>query len=86
MNATIAIPFEDGQIFQHFGKASKFIIYTIANDAVTASEVCETGGSAHEEVALWLLTHGVNAVICGNIGPGAHQGRRIKKHSSPLTR
>ena len=71
MNATIAIPVEGDEIFQHFGKASKFKIYTIANDAVTASEVCETDGSAHEEVALWLLTHGVNAVICGNIGPGA---------------
>ena len=71
MNATIAIPVEGDEIFQHFGKASMFKIYTIANDTVTASEVCETDGSAHEEVALWLLTHGVNAVICGNIGPGA---------------
>ena len=70
MTATIAIPVLDGQIFQHFGRATKFKIYTIANDVVTA-EACESGGGAHEDVALWLLTHGVNAVICGDIGPGA---------------
>ena len=71
MNATIAIPVEGDEIFPHFGKASKFKVYTIANDVVTAAEVCESGGGAHEDVALWLLTHGVNAVICGDIGPGA---------------
>ena len=71
MKTTIAIPVDGEEIFQHFGKASKFKIYTIENGAVTSSEVCETEGGAHEEVALWLLTRGVNAVICGNIGPGA---------------
>ena len=71
MNATIAVPVEGELIFQHFGKATKFKIYTIENDVVTESQVGDVEGSAHEEVALWLLTHGVNAVVCGNIGPGA---------------
>ena len=71
MNATIAVPVEGELIFQHFGKAKTFKIYTIANDVVTESQVGDVEGSAHEEVALWLLTRGVNAVVCGNIGPGA---------------
>ena len=71
MNATIAVPVEGDQVFQHFGKARTFKIYTIENDTVVNSEVGEAEGAAHEEVVLWLLTHGVNAVICGNIGPGA---------------
>lgn len=71
MNAMIAVPVDGEQVFQHFGKATKFKIYTIANDIVTDSQVGDVEGSAHEEVALWLLTRGVNAVICGNIGPGA---------------
>lgn len=71
MNATIAIPVEGDRIFQHFGKATKFKIYEIEGSVVKASETQEVEGSGHEEVALWLVVHGVNAVICGNIGPGA---------------
>ena len=71
MNATIAIPFESSDVFQHFGKATKFKIYSIENDKVIDSQVAETEGESHEAVGLWLVMRGVNAVICGNIGPGS---------------
>ena len=44
MTATIVIPVLDGLVFQHFSTASKFKVYTIENDVVTAAEVCESGG------------------------------------------
>ena len=71
MNARIAIPYSDGQVFQHFGQASQFKIYTIVDDKVTATEVADTDGAGHEALGLWLVQHEVNAVICGGIGPGA---------------
>lgn len=72
MNAKIAIPYsDDGSVFQHFGKATQFKIYTIENDQLVASEVLGTDGKSHEDLALWLVFQGVNAVICGGIGPGA---------------
>lgn len=71
MNATIAIPFENDNVFQHFGKATQFKIYSIDDDKVTESQVVETEGESHESVGLWLVMRGVNAVICGNIGPGS---------------
>lgn len=71
MNATIAIPVEGAKIFQHFGKATKFKLYVIEGDAVKSSMEYDTEGTGHEELALWLVMHGVNAVICGGIGPGA---------------
>ena len=71
MNACIAIPYENGNVFQHFGKATTFKIYTIENDAVVKSEIKDTEGAGHEELGLWLVWQGVNAVICGGIGPGA---------------
>lgn len=71
MNARIAIPFADGNVFRHFGKSTQFKIYTIADDKVTASETVGTDGTGHEALGLWLLRNGVNAVICGDIGPGA---------------
>lgn len=71
MNATIAIPFENDNVFEHFGKAEKFKIYTIENDKVVDSVIAETEAGGHEAVGLWLVMRGVNAVICGRIGPGS---------------
>ena len=70
MNAQIAIPYSNGQIFQHFGKASQFKIYKIEDDKVVSSEVLDTDGAGHEDLALWLVWHAVNAVVCGHVGPG----------------
>ena len=74
MNAIIAIPYFEGNIFEHFGKSEQFKIYTIENGRVAASEVAATDGTGHDAVGLWLVMRGVNAVICGNIGPAALGG------------
>lgn len=71
MNATIAIPIADGQVYGHFGQASRFRVYTIADDRVTTTEEFTVNGGGHEELALELVMRSVNAVICGEIGPGA---------------
>lgn len=71
MNATIAIPYSDGEVFRHFGKAGQFKIYTIENGTVAASEIADTDGTGHDAIGLWLVMRGVNAVICGDIGPAA---------------
>ncbi len=74
MNAIIAIPHSHGNIFEHFGKSEEFKIYTIENDQIASSEVAATEGTGHDAVGLWLIMHGVSAVICGNIGPAALGG------------
>jgi len=71
MNARIAVPYSDGQVFQHFGKATQFKIYTIDDEKIVSSEFADSEGKGHEDLALWLVFQGVNAVLCGNIGPGA---------------
>ncbi len=70
LNAKIAIPHSEGQIFPHMGRTTEFKIYTIENGKVTSAEVVDTEGTGHEDLALWLVWHAVNGVICGNIGPG----------------
>ena len=70
MDAQIAIPYAEGRIFPHLGKSTQFKIYKIEKDRVVSSEVADTEGTGHEDLALWLVWHGVNAVICGNVGPG----------------
>ena len=70
MDAQIAIPYAEGRIFPHLGKSTQFKIYKIEKDRVVSSEVADTEGTGHEDLALWLVWHAVNGVICGNVGPG----------------
>lgn len=67
----IAVTYDNGNVFQHFGKSQQFKIYTIENGEVKDSEVVSTGTIAHEALAGLLKDKGVAAVICGGIGPGA---------------
>ena len=69
----LAVPYEDGQVFQHFGKTSQFKIYDIDQGAVKGSMVFPTGGQGHAALAGLLRMLGISVVLCGGIGPGAVQ-------------
>lgn len=69
----IAVTYENGNVFQHFGHSSEFKIYDIENDAVVKSEVIGTGGEGHGALATLLAERKVDVLICGNIGQGAKQ-------------
>ena len=67
----IAVTYEDGQVFQHFGHTACFKIYETENGNVVDSRVVDTNGSGHGALAGLLEGLGVNALICGGIGGGA---------------
>ena len=67
----IAVTYENGQIFQHFGHTQQFKIYEIADGKIAGSEVIGTGGSGHGALAGFLMQKGVDTLICGGIGGGA---------------
>ena len=67
----IALPYENGEIFQHFGKTPAFKIYDIENKRVLKTEIHSCEGSGHAALGGWLVAHHVDAVICGGIGAGA---------------
>lgn len=67
----IAVTYENGNIFQHFGHTEAFKIYEIADSKVVSAEVVDTNGSGHGALAGFLVQHGVNTLICGGIGGGA---------------
>ena len=66
----IAVTYEDGQVFQHFGKTSFFKIYDIEGNEVISSRVIDTNGASHHELAGFLQQNYVDAVICGGLGQG----------------
>ena len=67
----IAVTYENGQIFQHFGHTAQFKLYHIADGKVVSSELLDTNGSGHGALAGFLMQHGVDTLICGGIGGGA---------------
>ena len=67
----IAIPYESGMVFQHFGHTAEFKFYEVENGQVTASEVVSTNGQGHGALVGFLAQHNANVVFCGGIGPGA---------------
>lgn len=67
----IAVTYENGEIFQHFGHTEQFKVYDVENGKIVSSEVVDTNGSGHGALAGVLSALHVDALICGGIGGGA---------------
>ena len=67
----IAVTYENGEIFQHFGHSEQFKVYDIEEGKVIASEVVSTNGSGHGALAGVLASLNAEVLICGGIGGGA---------------
>ena len=67
----IAVTYDNGMVFQHFGHTEQFKVYDVADGAVTSTEVIGTNGSGHEALASFLKDRSVDVLICGGIGGGA---------------
>ena len=67
----IAVPYENGEIFQHFGHTEQFKFYDIEDGKVISSAVVPTNGRGHGALAGLLAMVEVTDVICGGIGAGA---------------
>ena len=63
----IAIPYENGQVFQHFGHSAQFKLYTVEEGHITSAEVVSTDGQGHGALAGFLVRNGVNVLLCGGL-------------------
>ena len=70
-NMRIAVPYENGEVFQHFGHTEAFKIYEVEDDRVVSSEIIRSGGSGHGALAGLLGDRSIDVLICGGIGAGA---------------
>ena len=59
----IAVTYENGQVFQHFGHTEQFKIYEAAEGKVVSARVVETGGSGHGALAGFLRGLGVDTPV-----------------------
>lgn len=67
----IAVTYENGNVFQHFGKSKEFKIYTVEENKVIYSKVISAGDAGHEALAEVLAEYKVDVLICGGLGDGA---------------
>ena len=79
----IAVTYDNGQIYQHFGHCAQFKLYEVEDGKVVSSKIIDATGSGHSLLAGFLMMNGVDDVICGGIGGGAQMALRgfgIKIH------
>lgn len=67
----IAVTYDNGNVFQHFGRTEQFKVYEVEDNKVVSSEVIGSGGTGHGALAGLLAGQEVDVLICGGIGGGA---------------
>ena len=69
----IAVTYENGQVFQHFGHTSQMKLYDTEDGKILREQIADTAGSGHGALAGFLSGLNVDVLICGGIGGGAQQ-------------
>lgn len=64
----IAIPTQNQQVWQHFGRSPEFTIFTIEENQVVKKEILAANGAGHTDLILLLKRNFVNVLICGGLG------------------
>ena len=67
----IAVTYENGEIFQHFGHTEQFKLYDAEDGKIVREQIVDTNGSGHGALAGFLKAAQADALICGGIGMGA---------------
>ena len=60
----IAVTYDNGNIFQHFGRTENFKVYEIEDNKVVSSEVVGSNGIGHGALAGLLAEHDIQVLIC----------------------
>lgn len=64
----IAVTYNQGWVFQHFGHTEKFKIYETTDTEIIKTEVVNTASQGHSALGQFLKDNGVEVLICGGIG------------------
>lgn len=67
----IAATYDQGNIFQHFGRTEQFKVYEVEDGKILSSQVIGSNGAGHGALAGLLAEHAIEVLICGGIGGGA---------------
>ena len=63
----IAVTYDNGSIFQHFGHTEQFKLYNVEEGKVVSAEVIDTNGSGHGALAEILRYLGADHPLAGKL-------------------
>ena len=69
----VAVTYDNGNVFGHFGRTEEFKVYDIEDGKVVESRILGTNGEGCGALAGILNIADVDALICGGIGGGAQR-------------
>ena len=69
----IAVAYENGEVFQHFGHTEQFKLYDVEDGKIVNEQIVSSNGSGHGALAGFLKESQADALICGGIGMGAQR-------------
>lgn len=64
----IAVNYENGMVYQHFGDTPMFKIYNVEDKKIISTQLIQANPQGHRTLAPQLINEGVNVVICGSLG------------------
>ena len=67
----LAVPFDHGEIYGHFGRTAQFKLYDLTDGRIVSTAIVDTMGNGHGALTGFLKAYAVDALICGGIGAGA---------------
>ena len=67
----IAVTYENGNVFQHFGRTESFKVYEVEDNKIVSGKVIGNDGLGHEALAGLLADKAIDVLICGGLGQGA---------------
>lgn len=67
----IAATYDNGQIFQHFGRTEQFKVYDVEDGKIVSGTVMGSNGIGHGALAGLLADNTIDVLICGGLGGGA---------------
>lgn len=70
----IAVTYEYGDVYQHFGHSSQFKLYDVEDGRLVEARIVDTEGQGHGALVSFLTSLGVTTVIAGGIGGRCQKG------------
>ncbi|MCD7779896.1 MAG: hypothetical protein LUH05_04410 [Candidatus Gastranaerophilales bacterium] len=64
----IAVTYDNGEVFQHFGHTEEFKVYEVENNKIINIEIVSSNELGHSALAYLLEENKINVLICGGIG------------------
>lgn len=64
----IAVTYENGEVFQHFGRTQQLKVYNVEDSKVVSSEVVSCNGACHSGVGAVIQQIGADVLLCGGMG------------------